>query len=209
MAFHDIRFPDNIGRGARGGPRRKTQIVILNSGREERNASWSSSRREFDVAFGIRSNDQLQAVVAFFEARMGQLHAFRFKDWADFKSGIHSRAIDAEDQLIGTGDGTTVTFQLRKRYGDAVAQYWRTVDKPVADSVRVALNSAEQFSGWSIDYATGIVTFNSAPASGVAISAGFEFDVSCRFDTDSIDTTLDIERTGSISSIPLIEVKGE
>lgn len=209
MAFHDIRFPDNIGRGAKGGPRRKTQVVTLDSGREERNASWATSRREFDVAFGVRSNDQLQQVVAFFEARVGQLHAFRFKDWADYKSGTASRAIDAEDQLLGAGDGVTVAFQLRKHYGDDVSEYWRVIEKPVAGTVRVALGGAEQFSGWSVDTSTGVVTFDTPPALGVEVTAGFEFDVPCRFDTDSIDTLLDIERNGSISSIPLIEVKGE
>ena len=41
MAFHEVRFPDNISRGARGGPERRTQIVELASGDEERNASWT------------------------------------------------------------------------------------------------------------------------------------------------------------------------
>lgn len=211
MAFHDVLFPDNIGRGARGGPRRRTQVVSLYSGREERNASWAASRREYDVSFGIRSNDQLQQVVAFFEARIGKLYSFRFKDWSDYKSGTPSRAIDAEDQVLGTGDGSTTEFQLRKLYGTESMGYWRTIEKPVKGDhkVRVALDAAEQFSGWSVDYATGIVTFDTAPASGVVVSSGFEFDVPCRFDTDAIDVTLDIERNGSISSIPLIEVRGE
>jgi uncharacterized protein (TIGR02217 family) len=82
MAFHEVRFPDNISRGARGGPERRTQIVELASGDEERNASWANSRRRYDVAYGIRRADDLAAVVAFFEARNGRLHGFRFKDWA-------------------------------------------------------------------------------------------------------------------------------
>ena len=68
MAFHEVRFPDNISRGARGGPERRTQIVELASGDEERNASWANSRRRYDVAYGIRRADDLAAVVAFFEA---------------------------------------------------------------------------------------------------------------------------------------------
>ena len=38
MAFHEVRFPDNISRGARGGPERRTQVVELAYGDEERNA---------------------------------------------------------------------------------------------------------------------------------------------------------------------------
>jgi hypothetical protein len=45
MPFHEIRFPDAISRGARGGPERRTQIVELASGDEERSASWANSRR--------------------------------------------------------------------------------------------------------------------------------------------------------------------
>ena len=86
MAFHEVRFPDNISRGARGGPERRTQIVELASGDEERNASWANSRRRYDVAYGIRRADDLATVVAFFEARNGRLHGFRFKDWGDYKS---------------------------------------------------------------------------------------------------------------------------
>ena len=90
------RFPDNISRGARGGPERRTQIVELASGDEERNASWANSRRRYDVAYGIRRADDLAAVVAFFEARNGRLHGFRYKDWADYKSCLPSQAIAAD-----------------------------------------------------------------------------------------------------------------
>ena len=106
MAFHEIRFPDNISRGARGGPERRTQIVELASGDEERNASWANSRRRYDVAYGIRRADDLAAVVAFFEARNGRLFGFRYKDWADYKSSLPSQAITPTDQQIGTGTGS-------------------------------------------------------------------------------------------------------
>ena len=105
MAFHYVRFPDNISRGARGGPERRTQVVELASGDEERNASWANSRRRYDVAYGIRRADDLAAVVAFFEARNGRLHGFRYKDWADHKSCLTSQAVAPTDQPIGTGNG--------------------------------------------------------------------------------------------------------
>ena len=105
MAFHEIRFPDNISRGARGGPERRTQVVELASGDEERNASWANSRRRYDVAYGIRRADDLAAVVAFFEARNGRLYGFRYKDWADYKSSLPSLVISPTDQQIGTGTG--------------------------------------------------------------------------------------------------------
>jgi uncharacterized protein (TIGR02217 family) len=207
MAFHEVRFPDNISRGARGGPERRTQIVELASGDEERNASWANSRRRYDVAYGIRRADDLAAVVAFFEARNGRLHGFRYKDWADYKSGLPSQATTSTDQQIGTGTGSLKTFQLTKRYISGAQSWTRTIAKPVAGTVRVALGMVEQMSGWTVDTTTGVVTFTTAPANGVIIRAGFEFDVPVRFDTDVLDVTLDIERLGSITSIPLLEIR--
>ena len=207
MAFHEVRFPDNISGGARGGPERRTQIVELASGDEERNASWANSRRRYDVAYGIRRADDLAAVVAFFEARNGRLHGFRFKDWADHKSCLPSATPAPTDQAIGTGNGTITAFQLVKRYTSGAQSRSRAIAKPVTGTVRIALSGVEQPSGWSIDSTTGVVSFGAAPGSGVAITAGFEFDVPVRFDSDVLDVTLDLEQLGSITSIPLLELR--
>ena len=109
--------------------------------------------------------------------------------------------------MFGTGDGATTTFQLVKRYASGSQTWVRTITKPVAGSVIVALNGASQASGWSVDTTTGVITFTTAPGSGVAITAGFEFDVPVRLDTDALDVTLDLERLGSITSIPLLEIR--
>lgn len=207
MAFHEIRFPDSISRGEKGGPERRTRIVELASGDEERNASWANSRRRYDVSYGVRRADDLAAVVAFFEARNGRLHAFRFKDWSDYKSCLPSAAPTATDQIIGTGNGSTTTFALTKTYASGTQSWARAIIKPVAGTVTVSLNGVAQGSGWSVNTTTGIVTFAVAPATGAVIRGGFEFDVPVRFDTDELPVTLDIERTGSIPSIPLIEVR--
>lgn len=203
-AFHDVRFPDNIGRGARGGPRRRTQIVELSSGHEERNGSWQASRREFDVSYGIRKADELAAVVAFFEARNGRLHSFRFKDWSDYKSCAPSAVPANSDQVIGTGDGTTQAFQLVKRYTSGAQSYVRTITAPVAGSVTASVGGVAA-SGFVST--TGLVILDAPPAVGAVVRAGFEFDVPARFDNDALDVALDIERLGSITSVPLIEVR--
>ena len=94
-----------------------------------------------------------------------------------------------------------------KRYVSGSQTWVRTIAKPVAGTVRVALDGAEELGGWSVDTTTGAVTFDTAPAAGVAITAGFTFDVPVRFDTDVLDVTLDLERLGSITSIPLLEIR--
>lgn len=207
MSFDEVRFPDDIGRGARGGPERRTRVVELASGREERNAVWANSRRRYDVSYGIRRADDLAAVVAFFEARNGRLHGFRFKDWSDYRSCAPSGSPSRLDQLIGTGTGSATAFQLSKRYSSGSRTWVRPITKPVAGSVLIALGGVAQASGWSVNTTTGIVTFATPPASGVAVTAGFEFDVPVRFDSDTLDVTLEFERLGTIQSILLLEVR--
>jgi uncharacterized protein (TIGR02217 family) len=209
MSFHEVRFPDAIGRGARGGPERRTQIVELASGAEERNAAWANSRRRYDVSYGIRRADDLAAVVAFFEARGGRRHGFRFRDWADYRSCLPSQVPAPLDQDLGSGDGVTTDFPLVKRYASGAQSWTRTIRKPVAETVRIALDGSELApeDGWSVDVATGIVTFAAAPEAGVAITAGFEFDVPVRFDSDTLDVPLDVEQLGSITSLPLLDIR--
>ena len=46
MAFHEVRFPASISFGSSGGIERRTEIVTLANGHEERNSPWSQSRDE-------------------------------------------------------------------------------------------------------------------------------------------------------------------
>mgnify|MGYP003382137277 FL=1 len=134
MAFDDIRFPTSISRGASGGPERRTDIVVLGSGAEERNSRWADSRRSYNAGFGVKSLNDIHTVIRFFEERRGRLHGFRWKDHLDFKSGAPQAAVTASDQVIGTGDGATASFQLVKIYGTGLRDYVRTITAPVAGS---------------------------------------------------------------------------
>ena len=207
--FHDVLFPIAVSFGATGGPERRNEIVELMSGREARNARFAHARRRYDAGTGLRSVDDLYDVLSFFEARRGSLHAFRFRDPFDMKSGRPQAATTPLDQRIGTGDGGTSVFQLAKIYGDGDEAYQRPVTKPVADTVRVAVDGVEAGgSDVDIDVATGLVTFapGHVPALGAAITAGFEFHVPVRFETDRIEASLASFRAGTVPTIPLIEV---
>lgn len=206
-AFHEVRFPLRLALGTSGGPVRRTDIVNLSNGRENRNQRWRNSRRAYDAGSGVRSVSDLYAVLEFFEARGGQLYGFRFRDPVDFKSCPPLVVPTAMDQRIGTGDGVTAAFQLVKTYADAGGGWTRTVAKPVEGSVRISVNGIA-VTAFSTDHASGIVTFAAGhvPASGAAIRAGFEFDVPVRFDIDRIDVSLATFEAGRIPSIPLVEI---
>lgn len=210
MSFHEVLFPTAISRGAQGGPERRTEIVAMASGREERNARWADSRRVYNAGWGVKSLDDLERVVAFFEERRGRLYGFRWRDPADHKSCAPSAAPSATDQLIGEGDGATAGFQLVKTYGAGATAWSRTIAKPVAGSVVLAVAGAPvAASDVAVDLATGRVTFASSavPPSGARVTAGFMFDVPVRFDTDRLEISLTGVASGSIPSIPIVEIR--
>ncbi len=209
--FHDIRFPTDISRGAHGGPERRTDVVVLGSGAEERNTRWADSRRSWNAGYGVKTLDDLHAVIAFFEERRGRLYGFRWRDPLDWKSCPPEQTLSRLDQVLGTGDGTRTTFQLIKTYGSAHAPWSRAITKPVAGSVLLAVAGAVQILGtdYALDLATGQVIFlaGHVPAAGAAVTAGFAFDVPVRFDTDRLDVNLSGFHHGAIPSIPITEIR--
>ncbi len=206
MSFHEVRFPASVSFGSSGGPERRTEIVTLGSGREERNTPWAHGRRRYDAGLGLTSLDELHGVIAFFEARRGRLHGFRWRDALDGQSCAPLGAVGAGDQVLGVGDGVRTAFQLVKTYGDGAGSYVRVIAKPVAGSVRVAVAGEELESGWSVDVATGMVIFDVAPAVGASVTAGFQFDVPVRFDTDRLSISLAAFRAGEAPEIPVVEI---
>lgn len=198
MAFHEVQFPNDIAYGATGGPEFATSVVATASGYEQRNINWSSARGRWDVASGLKKQTQLDTLIAFFRARKGRAHGFRFKDWTDYK---------ATAQPIGTGDGTNKSFQLSRTYSSGGSTDVRTITKPVAGTVKVYLAGVLQASGWSVNTTTGIVTFTAAPGNNVAVSADYEFDVPVRFDTDRMAVTIEQINLHQWSGIPIVEIR--
>ena len=209
MNFHDVRFPPSLSFGSVGGPQRRTDVVTLANGFEERNTPWAHSRRVFDAGLGMRSIDDVQALTAFFEARYGQMYGFRWKDWADFKSCGSSLTVAFDDQVIGFGDGVQTDFQLIKTYASGGHSYLRPITKPVQGSVRVGVEQDElqEAVDYEIDTATGIVRFGNAPDRDMVVSAGYEFDVPVRFDTDRILVSVASFQAGQVPNVPVIEVR--
>lgn len=209
MGFHEVRFPANLSFGSVGGPERRTEIVTLANGFEERNTPWAHSRRRYDAGVSMRSLDDIGALISFFEARQGQLFGFRWKDWADYRSGLASREVEFTDQVIGYGDGTTTRFQLIKTYVSGETNYVRPILKPVAGTVKVGLQGDPKQEGidFGVDTAIGILAFEVPPAVNEMITAGFEFDVPVRFDIDRIQTSVASFHAGDVPSVPVVEVR--
>lgn len=209
MQFHDVRFPAKLSFGSVGGPERRTDVVAISNGFEERNAPWAHSRRRYDAGVGIRSLDDVDVMIAFFEARFGQLYAFRWKDWSDYRSCKPSLDITAFDQNLGEGDGIQVDYQITKTYQSGIHTYVRPISKPVITTLKVAVGSVEMQEAvdYVVDAATGVIRFTVPPQFGASVTAGFEFDVPVRFDTNSIQTSVASFQAGEIPTVPIIEVR--
>jgi uncharacterized protein (TIGR02217 family) len=196
--FHDVQFPATIAYGASGGPRFLTAITATQSGREQRVAQWQRSRGEWNVSTGIRSRADVAAFLAFFYARRGRAHGFRFRDWTDFR---------AVGQLLGVGDGEGKTFQLVRRYDSGGVVHERGITRPVEGTVTVYRDGVEMTNGVSIDHATGLVTFSTPPDPNVSVTADFEFDVPVRFDTDAADLTVETFEMQQWGRITVVEIR--
>ncbi|MGE4326259.1 MAG: TIGR02217 family protein [Pseudodonghicola sp.] len=209
MNFHEVRFPASLSFGSAGGPERRTDIVTLANGYEERNTPWAHARRRYDAGLGMRSLDDIETLIAFFEARMGQMYGFRWKDWSDYKSGRARAEVQFDDQVIAQGDGARVMFQLVKTYRSGAFTYQRPISKPVVGSVRIGLEQDElqEAVDYTVDTATGLITFAHPPGIGQDVTAGFEFDVPVRFDTDSIQTSVASFQAGEMPNVPVVEVR--
>jgi uncharacterized protein (TIGR02217 family) len=201
--FDDVTFPIEIGAEASVSPGFSTNIVTSASGFESRNANWAQARLRFDAGPGVRSDSELETLIAFFRARRGPAVGFRFRDPYDFSSNVMSGTPTPTDQPIGTGDGTRDRFELVKTYGSGEQ---RRITRPAGGTVRIALGGNELVSGWTLE-PQGVVQFGEPPAAGAAVTAGFLFDVPVRFTEDRIEVNRATFLAGEAPSVPLIEIR--
>lgn len=201
MSFHEIVFPEDISYGSSGGPGFNTSIIELSSGHEQRNINWSETKATYEASHGVKTREQMEALIDFFYARYGKAYGFRFKDWADFQ-------LNAEP--IATADGTQTVFQVIKTYEPLGYPYVRTIRKVSTDVPLVVYDNGAvvpQPASCSVDNTTGLITFLAAPAAGHIITVTGEFHVPVRFDIDEMKVTQDQFEVMSWPSIPLVELK--
>jgi uncharacterized protein (TIGR02217 family) len=203
------RFPDSIGFHSTSSTEFKTDVVVLNNGFEQRNTKWSHSLHRYDVASGIKNEVDLSAILHFFNSVRGRFIGFRFKDWLDYSSSpTLGKPITATDQLIGVGDGQQREFTLTKTYQVGLLSQVRYIHKPVEHTVMVAVNGKID-ARFTVNTANGVVVLSEEydpPSSGDLITAGFEFDVPCRFDTDTLQISLPFQQLGNFN-VPLMEIR--
>lgn len=209
MSFYEGRFPEGIAYGATGGPEELTRVITLGSGFEQRDARWAQPRGSWNVSTGLKDDQDVEDLLAFFRIVKGRFRGFRFKDWLDYKSVPVSQTPTKDDVNIGTGDGAIKEFQLVKRYNFGGTEVTRIITKPRPETVLIAKAGVLQTvdTDYVIDAAQGIVIFIIAPPGGQAITWGGEFDTPVRFDTDKISLTGITFGISNWDAIPIIEIR--
>jgi len=207
--FHEIQFPISVSYGSTSGRRRRTQIVELASGAEERNTNWKNSRRQFDVGSLLRDLNKIDLVIEFWESLEGPLDGFRYRDPMDYKSCKPSEVPANTDQALAIGDGVEKNFQLTKTRTTAAGSWISNIVKPVTGTVLLAVDGVAQISGadYSVNTITGVVVFTLPPGSGLPVTAGFEYDVPVRFRDEELNLALHRHNVGNIPSIFIVEVR--
>lgn len=194
--FIDVRLPEDVERGARGGPTWSTFLATARNGREFRNGSREQPLHQYDISYGVQEVTQLEDVRALFMNTRGRLHSFRFKDWSDYR-------VDGDQ--FGVGDDSTTVFQLVRVYSFGPETFLREITKPVDDpDFEVRVNGVP--TAVTVDFLTGKVTFGVAPSAGNILSWVGNFDVPVRFELDELNIALAWEEVGDIPSIVLREV---
>jgi uncharacterized protein (TIGR02217 family) len=169
------------------------------------------------VKFGLRLIEQVDEVVDMFQAIGGAGVGFRIKEFRDFTTAANHRdAPDFDDVVLGTGDASEDEFQLKKLYAFGSFTHTRTIQKPVAGTTVVSLDDTELPANvggtdyaFSVNTATGVVTITPAPANGLVVKAGCEFDVPATF-TQEVDRLLEFVydgfEAGSLPDILIVEL---
>lgn len=213
MTFDEIRFPTNLSYGTVGGPGFNSNVIETDGGEVEIVQRWASPLRTYNARYSVKSVSDIGAVLDFYMARGGVSRGFRFKDHSDFTTASDHRSSHSDtDEVIGTGDGVTTTFQLVKTYGDGSNTRTRTIEKPVSGTVRIAVAGVSKTEGvdFTVNTTTGIVTMMSAPALSASVTAGFEFDVPVMFGRE-IDRQLRIVLAKfdaeDVPDIPIVEIR--
>lgn len=220
MAFHDVRLPDHVERGFPFGPESSTDVWEGASGYDKRNGNWSEDLHRGDVSYALLTAwedgdfSTIENIHAFHRARSGRLHSFRLRAWGDRDIGDQSDP-QATRQTIGTSDGVTTAFQVKKTYTDEGGfTRDRTVYLLVQGTLFVYLDGALQTEGvdYTANYTTGFITFTTAPGASttdeVDVAVTVQFDVQVRFDEDYRPMIMTESTIGSMPSLPVVEVRG-
>ena len=198
MFIESPSFPDTLAYGGVGGPRWLTLVTSSPTGTERRQPRWTLSRGHWAVTVMHRTSAETLTLLAFFYAiAQGRAHGFRLRD---FEGGEDT----GTDEPLGTGTGSSATYQLVKRYTLGAQTYSRPITKPISGSLVVKVNGTPTTS-FTVNTATGIVTMTAT--NGATLTASFLFEVPVRFAQDACRIRFVAPNAYTWDAVEMVEIR--
>lgn len=205
-------------------PRWSTSIVQVDSGREQANQRWAHPLYRFELPEAVRTHAIYEAVRDHWLVMRGPLFTFPFRDPLDFASCplVFPNTVPTVtdmDQVLGTGDGVSMSFFLKKDYVIGLQKYTREIYHPIVNTVVLSVNGVTAsayenpaapgtYMTFSVDRLTGEITTSFPPQPGHVVRAGFLFDVEVRFESDdAFDGVLRTLNVSGFADLTLVEVR--
>ena len=165
-------------------PTFQTRIQRAVSGRELRALDYPYPLWQFTLVFDLlRDNptagyDELRTLMGFFMLCQGSFGTFLFRDPSDYR---------VTSQQIGIGNASTTIFQLQRAMGSTLpgGGFLEPIVAPDVVSGLYLDGITQSPGSYSVDPETGLVTFSTAPGSGLIITADYSYYFRCRFIDDS------------------------
>ncbi len=210
-SFLEERFPIDVRLGMSYADDYTVLITTTAAGAEYRRLVQPFPVRSFHVNFTTDQADLWARVLALYHRAYGRFAGFRVKCLDDFSTNNLAGTPTPTDEVLA--NSATGIYQLRNFYGTngtalaGIGYPSRTIYKPVAGTVVVAKNGVTISSGLSIDTTNGLITITPAPLITDTITAGCQFDIPCRFNSQIEVTSIDvaIRDCGSIDIIELLQ----
>jgi hypothetical protein len=195
-------FPalDTLGWLVKVSPMFSTAAAMHVSGKEVRAAKYVGPLFAIELNYDLLRLTppyaELQTLIGFFEQSQGEAASFYFEP---------PPLSPLAGQTLGVGNGSTTTFPFTVSIGGA-----SITPANVGTVAAVYLNGLVQPSGNYAVNQTALapsVTFATAPAAGVAVTADFNWYFLCRFDDDSEDVEEFMAALYALQSLKLRTVR--
>lgn len=193
--FLDFVFPLDVVTEGAVSLQYQTSVVSGASGYEQRNQVWDESRYRFDLDLVQASRLKTSVILALGQLAAGRAKTFLLLNPIDYQV-LEPTAMQMRSATVG---------QLRSRFGYGGFEVFRRLLWPSAGSVRVWDGGSELVSGWTLDRATGLVTFASAPAAPTFTCNLFHTRV--RFSEDAMAFRVLEGRATTVDALGLVEVR--
>lgn len=194
-----------------------TIVLTSTAGQETRIPEYPVPRLQFTIPVNhLRmSTNDFQKLWGLYVAGLGPWESLLYWDPTDnYTAAASPFGVGAGNNLVATGDGTTTSFQLTRILGSSVSPLYDIngvtvsgsgVQAPPSTAVVVYLNGVNSPSGWTVS-ATGLLTFASAPGSGVTVSVDFAYFWRVRFMDDGLDFEQFMASIYKLGKLVLIQV---